>query len=84
VHKEHILKAQLFYINTMENNNKMWVVLLCLVAGLVLGGAGGYYVGYDVGFEARAATLADQQEEANPYAEVQANPLEDVKTNPFE
>lgn len=53
-----------------------------LVVGLLAGGAAGYYVGYDQGWEGAVAEVAST-ETVNPYADVQTNPLENVKTNPY-
>lgn len=58
-----------------------------LLVGLLVGGAGGYYFGYDHGWEGAVAADAKVHEEeaiVNPYAEVETNPLKDVKTNPYE
>ncbi|HXK38739.1 MAG TPA: hypothetical protein VJ043_01475 [Candidatus Paceibacterota bacterium] len=68
------------------DNTKVAVVA---VVGLILGLAGGYYIGYDRGWEgavtaAKAEADRISQETANPFAEIKTNPLEDVKTNPYE
>ena len=67
------------------DNTKVAVVA---VVGLILGLAGGYYIGYDRGWEgavtaAKAEADRISQETANPFAEIKTNPLEDVKTNPY-
>lgn len=58
-----------------------------LFVGLLVGGAGGYYFGYDQGWEgavAKDAKVHAEEVTVNPYAEVETNPLKDVKTNPYD
>ena len=69
-------------------------VLVWVLVALVLGLAGGYYLGNSYGFQQAEANLKKIQEEAakkaadeaakvaNPFQA--ANPLEGVQANPFE
>ncbi len=63
----------------MEQDTGMTKMIIGVFIGLLVGGAGGYYVGNMAG----APSIAEQ-EAANPLADVTINPLEDVKTNPLE
>ena len=65
-----------------EQKSPLLLVASTAVVGLIIGAAGGYYLGYDRGWESAVAE-ATPQEAVNPYAEVQTNPLETVKTNPY-
>lgn len=62
-------------------------ILIAFIAGLVIGGGGGYYVGGITGVAENSQLEAVSQATStsdNPFAEVKTNPLEDVKLNPFE
>lgn len=68
-------------------NTQVTLIVAAIIA-LAIGAGGGYYIGYDKGWE--QALIEHEKEEAsvaeeteNPLAEVKTNPLEDVKTNPF-
>lgn len=73
-------------INFMPQEKKSSLLFIAgaLVVGVLAGGAAGYYLGYDRGWEgAVAETTANTAQASNPYANVQTNPLENVKTNPY-
>ncbi len=65
----------------MQNTNWGLITSFVLV-GLIIGAIGGYYVGYDKGWEGAAAQqkITAQQ---NPFTDIQTNPLQNVKTNPL-
>lgn len=87
-------------IKNMEEHHGITYLVGLVLAGLVLGAAGGYYFGTGVGFErgivaekADATRRADDaaikaaQEAAqsvNPFGEGVANPFEKNPANPFE
>ena len=80
-----------FILHTMQNGKQGLVLTVVALVGLIIGGAGGYYVGYDNGLEGATAQQEAAVEqnpfadvETNPLENVEANPLENVKTNPFE
>lgn len=69
-----------------QHNNNVIMLGAALFVGLLVGGAGGYYLGFDHGWE-RAVAESEQTESTvtvNPYADVETNPLKDVQTNPYE
>jgi hypothetical protein len=60
-------------------------LLIGIVVGLLLGGAGGYYAGWLLGEQDGMAKANDaiQQQTPTVEASAQTNPLEDVQTNPL-
>lgn len=58
------------------------IVLVAALLGFSIGGAGGYYIGYDHGWE-RASTEQKATVEENPFADIETNPLQNVETNPL-
>jgi len=78
----------------MESQNTgagLSVGLLSLVAGLILGGIGGYLIGSYAGTQPADEQAATAQEGANSpsasvnaFGDVETNPLEGVRFNPFE
>src|SRR3989344_5306711 len=71
-----------------QNSRAGFMIGLALIAGLVVGALGGYYVGHDIGYE-KAVTDSNSATEnssasANALGGVETNPLENVRINPFE
>lgn len=61
-------------------------LLIGIIIGLVVGGAGGYVAGMKLSAPAPIVTQSGAQEKAkvNPLQDIQVNPYETIKTNPFE
>ena len=82
--------------NTPANAPASDHLIIGLIAGLLLGAGGGWYIGNMMGLNAGAAAMKEanvqpiqtqattQAETSNPLEDVKTNPYEDVKTNPFE
>jgi len=79
---------------TTPSGNATEKMLIGLIAGLIVGGGGGWYLGNMMGLnqgaQATEAALAQQDQlrgSADTSAEVTStaqNPLEDVSANPYE